>query len=77
MRRTSQSSIPFRFFDSSFEVSLLVVMVSVRFQRSVRNVDDPLFNGGVDTCRESVAVVVEPVRAAVFVSGLTARGWVC
>ena len=45
---------PFRCFNSSPEVIRLVVMMYVRFPLSLRNVEDLLFERGIDLCHESV-----------------------
>ena len=45
---------PFRWFDSSPEVIRLVVMMYVRCPLSLRNVEDLLFEGGIDICHETV-----------------------
>ena len=45
---------PFRRFDSSPEVIRLVVMMYVRYPLSLRNVEDLLFERGVDICHETV-----------------------
>src|ERR1700753_1744582 len=45
---------PFRWFDSSPEVIRLVVMMYVRYPLSLRNVEDLLFERGVDICHETV-----------------------
>src|ERR1019366_4618985 len=45
---------PFRWFDSSPEVIRLVVMMYVRYPLSLRNVEDLLFERGIDICHESV-----------------------
>ena len=44
----------FRYFNSSPEVIRLVVMMYVRFLLSLRNVEDLLFERGIDTCHETV-----------------------
>ena len=44
----SQSANPFRYFNSSSEVIRLVVMLYIRFPLSLRNVEDPLFERGID-----------------------------
>ena len=56
---------PFRYFDSSPEVIRLVVMMYVKYPLSLRNVEDLLAERGIDICHETVATVVEPVRADV------------
>jgi len=45
---------PFRYFNSSPEVIRLVVMMYVRFPLSLRNVEDLLFERGIDICHETV-----------------------
>ena len=44
----------FRYFHSSPEVIRLVVMMYVRFPLSLRNVEDLLFERGIDLCHETV-----------------------
>src|SRR5271156_3141030 len=45
---------PFRWFDSSPEVIKLVVLMYVRYPLSLRNVEDLLFERGIDICHETV-----------------------
>ena len=45
---------PFRYFNSSPEVIRLVVIMYVRFPLSLRNVEDLLFERGIDICHETV-----------------------
>src|ERR1035437_3179669 len=45
---------PFRYFDSSPEVIRLVVMMYVRYPLSLHNVEDLLFERGIDICHETV-----------------------
>ena len=45
---------PFRRFDSSPDVIRLVVMMYVRWPLSLRNVEDLLFERGIDICHETV-----------------------
>ena len=45
---------PFRCFNSSSEVIRLVVLMYVRFPLSLRNVEDLLFERGIDICHETV-----------------------
>jgi putative transposase len=45
---------PFRWFDSSPEVIRLVVLMYVRYPLSLRNVEDLLFEHGIDICHETV-----------------------
>ena len=53
MRRTKPDN-PFRYFHSSPEVIRLVVMMYVRFPLSLRNVEDLVFERGIDICHETV-----------------------
>ena len=50
----AKSADPFRWFDSSPEVIRLVVMMYVRYPLSLRNVEDLLFERGIDICHETV-----------------------
>jgi hypothetical protein len=45
---------PFRYFNSSPEVIRAAVMLYVRFPLSLRNVEDLLFERGIDVCHETV-----------------------
>jgi putative transposase len=45
---------PFRYFNLSPEVIRLVVLMYVRFPLSLRNVEDLLFERGIDICHETV-----------------------
>ena len=45
---------PFRYFHSSPEVIRLAVMLYARFPLSLRNVEDLLFEHGIDVCHETV-----------------------
>ena len=47
-------SNPFRYFNSSPEVICLVVMMYVRYPLSLRNVEDPLAERGIDISHEAV-----------------------
>ena len=47
-------SNPFRYFNSSPEVIRLVVMMYVRYPLSLRNVEDLLFERGIDIRHETV-----------------------
>jgi len=51
---SAKSGNPFRHFHSSADVIRLVVMMSVRFPLSLRNVEDLLFERGIDLCHETV-----------------------
>ena len=50
----SRSANPFRYFNSSPEIIRLAVMMYVRFPLSLRNVEDLLFERGIDVCHETV-----------------------
>jgi len=54
MPRPRKPANPFRYFHSSPEVIRLVVMLYVRFPLSLRNVEDLLFERGIDVCHETV-----------------------
>ncbi|HEU4634694.1 MAG TPA: IS6 family transposase [Edaphobacter sp.] len=54
MPRPRVPASPFRCFNSSPEVIRLVVMMYVRFPLSLRNVEDLLFERGIDICHETV-----------------------
>jgi transposase-like protein len=54
MPRPRKPASPFRYFNSSSEVIRLVVMMYVRFPLSLRNVEDLLFERGIDICHETV-----------------------
>ena len=54
MPRPRNPASPFRYFNSSSEVIRLVVMMYVRFPLSLRNVEDLLFERGIDICHETV-----------------------
>ena len=45
---------PFRYFNSSPEVIRLVVMMYIKYPLSLRNVEDLLFERGIDVCHETV-----------------------
>ena len=53
-RQKKSPDDPFRWFDSSPEVIRLVVMMYVRDPLSLRNVEDLLFERGIDICHETV-----------------------
>ncbi len=54
MPRARKPASPFRCFNSSLEVIRLVVLMYVRFPLSLRNVEDLLFERGIDICHETV-----------------------
>ena len=43
---------PFRYFNSSPEVIRLTVMMYIRYPLSLRQVEDILFERGIDICHE-------------------------
>ena len=45
---------PFRYFNSSPEVIRLAVMMYIRYPLSLRQVEDLLFERGIDLCHEMV-----------------------
>ena len=53
-RQKKSPDDPFRWFDSSPEVIRLVVMMYVKYPLSLRNVEDLLFERGIDICHETV-----------------------
>ncbi len=52
--RMAKSDNPYCWFDSSPEVIRLVVMMYVRYPLRLRNVEDLLFERGIDICHETV-----------------------
>ncbi len=54
MPRPRKPANPFRYFHSSPEVIRMVVMLYVRYPLSLRNVEDLLFERGIDICHETV-----------------------
>jgi putative transposase len=54
MPRPHKPASPFRYFNSSPEVIRLVVLMYARFPLSLRNVEDLLFERGIDICHETV-----------------------
>ena len=54
MSRPSKPASPFRYFNSSSEIIRPVVMMYVRLPLSLRNVEDLLFERGIDICHETV-----------------------
>ena len=53
---------PFRHFHSSPEVIRMVVMLYVRYPLSLRNVEDLLFERGIDICHEGVVRLTSLAR---------------
>ena len=47
---------PFRYFNNSPVVIRLAVMMYVRFPLSLRQVEDLMFERGIDICHETVRV---------------------
>ena len=45
---------PFRYFNSSSEIIRLTVMMYIRYPLSLRQVEDLLFERGIDICHETV-----------------------
>jgi putative transposase len=54
MLRRRKPASPFRYFKTSPEVIRLAVLMYVRFPLSLRNVEDLLFERGIDICHETV-----------------------
>src|ERR1700749_407403 len=54
MPRQKNPHDPFRWFDSSPEASRLVVLMYVRYPLSLRNVEDLLFERGIDICHATL-----------------------
>ena len=54
MPHPRKPALPFRYFHSSPEVIRMVVMLYVRYPLSLRNVEDLLFERGIDLCHETV-----------------------
>jgi putative transposase len=54
MPRPCKPASPFRYFNSLPEVIRLMVLMYVRFPPSLRNVEDLLFERGIDICYETV-----------------------
>ena len=60
---------PFRYFNSSPEVIRLVVMMYVKYPLSLRNVEDLLFERGIDICHETVRRYCQSNGAPISQSG--------
>nr|WP_066515363.1 transposase [Sphingobium cloacae] len=54
MPRPRKPASPFRYFNSSLEIIRLEMMMYVRFPLSLRNVEDLLFERGIDISHEAV-----------------------
>ena len=52
--RPRKPASPFRYFNSSPEVIRVVVMMHVRFPSTLRNVEDLLFERGIDISHEAM-----------------------
>ena len=52
--RPKRMRSPFRYFNSSPEIIRLTVMMYIRYPLSLRQVEDLLFERGVDICHETV-----------------------
>ncbi len=61
MPRPKKPASPVRYFNSSPEIIRLVVMMYIRFPLSLRNVVDLLAERGIDVCKETVPLLMEPV----------------
>jgi putative transposase len=56
MPLSRQPASPFRYFNSPPEAIRLVALMYVRFPLSLRNVEDLLFERGIDICHETVCL---------------------
>jgi hypothetical protein len=72
MPRPCKPANPFRYFNSSPEVIRLVVMMYVRYPLSLRNVEDLLFERGIDICHETALPCPNPAERREVAIGLTA-----
>lgn len=63
MPRAGKPASPFRYFNSSPGVIRLMALMYVRFPPSRRNVEDLLFQCGIDICRETVRLWFGPLFA--------------
>ena len=54
MPRPRKPASPFRYSNASLELIRLMVLMYVRFPLSLRNVEDLLFERGIDICHETV-----------------------
>jgi transposase-like protein len=50
---------PFRYFNSSAEVIHLTVLLYIRYPLSLRQVEDLLFERGIDICYETVPLALQ------------------
>ena len=74
MARARKTQTPFYRFNSSPEVIRLVVMMYVRYPLSLRNVEDLLFERGIDICNETVRLW--RTRIGPMVAAEIRRKWV-
>lgn len=56
MQHPRKPASPFRYYNSSPEVIHLVVVMCVRLPLSLCNVEDLLFERGIDICHETVGI---------------------
>ena len=61
---------PFRYFKTSPEIIPLGVLMYVRFLLSLRNVEDLLYERGIDVCHESMRLWVDRLGGVVSGNGL-------
>lgn len=54
MPRPRKPANPFRYLNSPPEIIRLAVLMNIRFPLSLRNVEDLLFERGIDICHETV-----------------------
>ncbi len=64
---------PFRYFNSSPEVIRLTVMMYIRYPLSLRQVEDLLFERGIDICHETVRFGIVKVNGtkSVFLGSIS------
>lgn len=78
MPRRHKPAGPFRYFNSSLEVMRLVVLMYVRFPLSLRNVEDLLFERGIDVYHKTVRLwwnrCSQPTSGASASAGCGASG---
>lgn len=53
-QRPRNTACPLGYFNSSPRIIHLIVMIFVRFSSSLRNVEDLLFERGIEICHETV-----------------------
>ena len=59
MPRPGKPASPFRYFNSSPEVIRLMLLMDVRVSLRLRNVEDLLFERGIDICHRPAAALAE------------------